>query len=69
MEGLGIHNFISIKQTLVSKCIYRRGQHFAVDSVSSISNVLYLKLISTVILKELNRIEKYAICLDTFLRF
>ena len=49
--------------------LYKRGQHFSVDSVSSISNALHLKLTSNMILQELYSIEKGAICLDTFLRF
>ena len=48
---------------------YRRGQHFAVDSISPICIVLHLKLISTVMLKELYTIENCATCLYTFLRF
>ena len=47
---------------------YRRGHHFAVDNTLPISIVLYLKLTSIMILKELYSTEKCAICLDTFLR-
>ena len=49
--------------------MYRRGQHFAVDSILPIPIVLHLKLTSAMILKELYSIEKCAVCLDTFLRF
>ena len=48
---------------------YRRGQDYAVDSISPISVVFHFKLKSTVILKELYSIEKCAICLDNILRF
>ena len=52
-----------LRQMYVFLTIYRRGDHFAVDSVSPISIVLHLKLTSTVTLQELYSIEKCSICL------
>ena len=46
--------------------VQRKTQEYRRDSISPISIVLYLKLTSTMIQKELYSIEKCAICLDTF---